>query len=107
MRNVDEDAQAEECQISSPLTSKTYTTKVLPLKLTSKGQVTIPQSLRKKFGLLPATEVSFEEAADGVLIKPAASSRSSLAERWIKRARGSATAKVTTDEILRLTRGEN
>ena len=77
------------------------------MKLTSKGQVTIPQSLREKFGLLPATEVSFEESENGVLIKPAASSRRRQAERWLKRARGSATAKLASDEILRLTRGED
>ena len=77
------------------------------MKLTSKGQVTIPQLFRKKFGLLPATEVSFEESGGGVLIKPAAASRRHQAERWLKRARGSATAKLTSDEILRLTRGED
>jgi len=76
------------------------------MKLTSKGQVTIPQALRKKFGLLPKTEVAFEEADGGVLIKPAAASRRRQAERWLKRARGSATAKLTTDEIMCLTRGE-
>ena len=76
------------------------------MKLTSKGQVTIPRPLREKFGLLPATEVAFEESAGGVLIKPAASSRRRQAERWLKKAVGSATAKLTTDEILRLTRGE-
>jgi AbrB family looped-hinge helix DNA binding protein len=75
--------------------------------LTSKGQVTIPQPLRKKFGLLPDTEVSFEEAGDGVLIKPAASSRRRQAEHWIRRAGGSATAKMTSDQILGLTRGED
>jgi AbrB family looped-hinge helix DNA binding protein len=89
------------------LTSKTYGMKVLPLKLTSKGQVTIPQALREKFGLFPATEVLFEESADGVVIKAAASSRRRHAERWIKRARGSATTKMTSDQIIRLTRGED
>jgi AbrB family looped-hinge helix DNA binding protein len=77
------------------------------MRLTSKGQVTIPQTLRKKFGLLPATEVSFEDVGNGVLIRPAASGRRSLAERWIKRAGGSATSKLTSDEILGLTRGED
>jgi AbrB family looped-hinge helix DNA binding protein len=77
------------------------------MKLTSKGQVTIPHPLREKFGLFPATEVSFEESGDGVLIKPSALSRRRQAERWIKRARGSATTKITSDEILRLTRGED
>lgn len=77
------------------------------MKLTSKGQVTIPQALREKFGLLPETEVTFEEADGGVLIKPAAATRRRDAEAWLKRARGSATAKLTTDEIMSLTRGEN
>ncbi len=76
------------------------------MKLTSKGQVTIPQALREKFGLLPETEVTFEEADGGVLIKPAAATRRRDAEAWLKRARGSATAKLTTDEIMSLTRGE-
>lgn len=69
--------------------------------------MTIPQSFRVKFGLLPSTEVSFEESGDGVLIKPAAASRRRQAERWLKRARGSATAKLTSDEVMRLTRGED
>jgi AbrB family looped-hinge helix DNA binding protein len=77
------------------------------MKLTSKGQVTIPQSLRKKFGLLPATEVAFEESDGGVLIKPAAASRRRQAELWIRRARGSATTKLTSDDIMGLSRGED
>ena len=76
------------------------------MKLTKKGQVTIPLTFRKKFGLLPATEVAFEEAEGGVLIKPAAASRRRQAENWLKRARGSATVKLTTDQIMSLTRGE-
>ena len=76
------------------------------MKLTSKGQVTIPQALREIFGLLPETEVTFEEADGGVLIKPAAATRRRDAEAWLKRARGSATAELTTDEIMSLTRGE-
>ena len=76
------------------------------MKLTSKGQVTIPQALREKFGLLPATEVAFEEAEGGVLIKPAAAGRRRQAEDWLRRARGSATTKLSTDEIMALTRGE-
>lgn len=76
------------------------------MKLTRKGQVTIPLAFREKFGLLPATEVAFEEADGGVLIKPAVASRRRQAETWLKRARGSATMKLSTDEIMSLTRGE-
>ena len=36
------------------------------MKITTKGQVTIPQRLRLKFDLLPHTEVVFEEV-DGRL----------------------------------------
>lgn len=69
--------------------------------------MTIPQSLREKFGLFPATEVAFEESDGGVLIKPAASSRRRQAELWLRHARGSATTKLTSDDIMRLTRGED
>ena len=80
--------------------------KSITVKLTSKGQVTIPQVFREKFGLLPETEVTFEEGDGGVLIKPAAASRRQQAETWLIRARGSATTKLSTDKIMALTRGE-
>jgi AbrB family looped-hinge helix DNA binding protein len=75
------------------------------MKLTSKGQVTIPRALRQRFGLHPNSEVSFEAAKDGVLIKAAAQSRRQRFQAWIRRARGSATVKLSTDQIMDLTRG--
>jgi AbrB family looped-hinge helix DNA binding protein len=78
----------------------------ITVKLTSKGQVTIPQAFREKFGLLPETEVTFEEVDGGVLIKPAAASRRRQAENWLNRARGSATTRLSTKDIMSLTRGE-
>jgi len=77
------------------------------VKLTSKGQVTIPRALREQFGLHPLTEVTFEAAGEGVLIKPAAAARRARLEAWLRRARGSATAGRSTREIMRLTRGED
>jgi len=38
------------------------------MKVTSKGQVTIPPALRKRHGLLPRHEVEFVDQPDGVLI---------------------------------------
>ena len=76
------------------------------MRLTSKGQVTIPRALRERFGLKPDTEVAFEAAADGVLIKPASAERVLRLQAAIRRSRGSATAGMTTDELIRLTRGE-
>ena len=43
------------------------------MRMTSKGQVTIPQHLRERFGLAPNSDVEFSPAKDGVLIKPAQS----------------------------------
>jgi AbrB family looped-hinge helix DNA binding protein len=38
------------------------------MRITSKGQVTIPVEIREKAGLLPGTEVDFELADDSVRI---------------------------------------
>ena len=76
------------------------------MKITSKGQVTIPQEMRRRFGLHPQTEVEFASSEGGVLIRPARTKRGRFRE-WIARARGSATVKSTTDEVMRLTRGED
>lgn len=77
------------------------------MKLTSKGQVTIPRALREQFGLHPQTEVVFEAAREGVLIKPAAADRRRQLQAWLRRARGSSTTRQSTREIMRLTRGED
>lgn len=76
------------------------------MKITSKGQVTIPQEMRKRFGLHPQTEVEFASSEEGVVIRPARTKRGRFRD-WIARARGSATANRTTDEVMRLTRGED
>lgn len=76
------------------------------MRINSKGQVTIPKRLRLRLGLLPNTEVVFEEADDGVLIRPVVSFRDLMEER-LRNACGAATKDLSTDEILRLTRGKN
>jgi antitoxin PrlF len=76
------------------------------VKLTSKGQVTIPRKLRDRFGLYPETEVVFEATQWGVLIKPASEARRRRLQVALRRARGSATTGRSTMEIMRLTRGE-
>ena len=43
----------------------------LTMKLTSKGQVTIPQAIRDRLGLLPNTEVVFDVVGDAVRIRKA------------------------------------
>jgi bifunctional DNA-binding transcriptional regulator/antitoxin component of YhaV-PrlF toxin-antitoxin module len=77
------------------------------MRLTSKGQVTIPRLLRERYGLLPDTEVSFEPAADGVLIRPAQAERVKRVREAIVRTRGSAIKGLSTEAVMRLTRGED
>ena len=77
------------------------------MRLTSKGQVTIPQKLRKQFGLRPRTEVTFEAMDDGVLIRSASTQRVKEMKAAIRKTRGSADAARTTDEIMRITRGDD
>jgi AbrB family looped-hinge helix DNA binding protein len=78
------------------------------MRITSKGQVTIPQSIRDKAGFLPNTEVDFEVDGDVVrLVKakePRSKTRGELVIESLRRARGHVT--MTTDEIMELTRGE-
>lgn len=73
------------------------------MRLTSKGQVTIPQAIREHLGLLPRTEVEFEVDGDAVRLRPARKS-TSRGDALIARMRGTATGKLTTDQIMALTR---
>ena len=77
------------------------------MKVTTEGQVTIPQDIREKFHLLPGTDVEFVPQSDGVIIRPTCGKEKNRFQRWIQRARGSATTGLTTDQIMTLTRGED
>jgi AbrB family looped-hinge helix DNA binding protein len=78
------------------------------MRITAKGQVTIPESIRRQEGLLPGTEVEFVRDAEGVRIAPARGGRTTQRERSVQDALnqlyGSATVKMTTEEIMALTR---
>jgi len=72
------------------------------MRVTTKGQVTIPQHIREKLGILPATEIEFVEEKDRVYIVK----KENLANRnnKFRKLRGVATIRMTTDEIMALTR---
>lgn len=74
------------------------------MRLTSKGQVTIPQDIREALGLLPHSEVEFELDGDSVRIRKAKRTTGRGAA-VVARLRGTATGRLTTDQILKLTRG--
>ncbi len=78
------------------------------MRITSKGQVTIPQAIREEVGLLPETEVEFVVERGGVrIVKAHASRRSSRGANALKRLRRHAgQVSMSTDEIMALTRDE-
>ena len=84
------------------------------MRITSKGQVTIPQEIRDRLGLLPHCEVEFDVVGDSVRIRKAKGraavkgKRMTRGEMIVARLRGSATRPgLTTDEIMALMRGED
>lgn len=78
------------------------------MHITSKGQVTIPQEIRNRLGLLPNTEVEFELAADHARIRKSSrrGAQTARAQLVIQALRGTADAGMTTDEIMALTRAD-
>lgn len=73
------------------------------MRVTSKGQVTIPQHIRLKLDIGPATEVEFIERHNHVYLVKKKDAQTS--EQRFERLRGIATVQMTTDEIMHLTRG--
>lgn len=81
------------------------------MRITSKGQVTIPQAIREKAGMLPNTEVEFEYRENGeVVIRPIGERRSEIRQA-LRRAMGSADEPMfkgwTTDQIMAFIRGDD
>ena len=72
------------------------------MRVTAKGQVTIPQHIREKLGIVPATNIEFVEEKGRVYIvkKEGPENR----RRKFRKLRGVATVRMTTDEIMTLTR---
>ena len=74
--------------------------------VTSKGQVTIPKKVREHLGIRPGTSVDFLPAPDGrvMLVKKAGGTAPRKRSRFAA-LRGGATVRMTTREIMALTRG--
>ena len=78
------------------------------MKITTKGQVTIPIEIREKLGLFPNSEVEFEVTGQTVRIRKVrrAEGRGRRGKSIVERLRGRGSVQMTTDEILALTRGD-
>lgn len=74
------------------------------MRVTTKGQVTIPQEIREKLGITPAVEIDFIEEKDRVyLVKRKGKPKTT---HNFRKLRGVGNVKMTTDEIMALTRGD-
>jgi len=78
------------------------------MRITSKGQVTIPKEIRDEFGLLPGTEVEFVGEAGRVTVRKIEGSNNRGREivECLKSASGG-DIPLSTEEIMRMTRGED
>jgi antitoxin PrlF len=76
------------------------------MRITSKGQVTIPKPIRDEAGLLPGSEVEFT-MDDGVVTVRRSHAAPSRGEELVQRLRGGRQEfSMTTEQIMALTRGE-
>lgn len=75
------------------------------MRVTTKGQVTIPLEIRQKLNITPTSEVDFVISEDDrvYLVKKSVSET----EGHFARLRGIATVKMSTEEIMALTRAES
>ena len=96
-------AVAEERDVL--LASNTMTGITSAMLITSKGQVTIPQRIRNRYGLKPGTAVEFVAEGSKVVLKPKRR-KATVADSWLAEARGFLKGK-STDKLMTLTRGED
>jgi antitoxin PrlF len=71
--------------------------------VTSKGQVTIPQPVRKRLGIEPGSEVDFELDGRGARLVRVSPGRGREIARGL---RGRGGVAMSTEEIMVLTRGD-
>lgn len=74
------------------------------MKVTEKGQVTIPKELRDALGIGAGTEVEFERSDDSIVVRKSHRGPT-RGHQLAERLRGRGDVAMTTDEIMALTRG--
>ena len=74
------------------------------MKITSKGQITIPPAILKRHGLHPQCQVELVDQPDGVLVVKA--TKLSRGKRALAAMLRGGKVKGRTEDWLRLTRGD-
>lgn len=77
------------------------------MRITDKGQVTIPQAIRERAGLMPGTDVTVELVGDEVRLRKAdaPAARPTRGQKLVQALRGAGPSPMSTDEIIALMRG--
>lgn len=75
------------------------------MRVTTKGQVTIPVELRLEVGIMPGCEVEFTRDGEGLRLRKVAE-RGGRGRALVDRMAGAGDVPMGTDEILALTRGD-
>lgn len=75
------------------------------MRVTEKGQVTIPIAIRQRLGIVPETEVEFEVVGDEVRMRKVEGGQR-RGHDLVRRLRGTGSVQMSTEEIMALTRGE-
>ncbi|CAN5531406.1 MAG: AbrB/MazE/SpoVT family DNA-binding domain-containing protein [Iamia sp.] len=73
------------------------------MKVSDKGQITIPKEIRDALGIGAGTEVEFERAADEIVVRKVTGGQT-RGDQIADRLRGRGDVQMTTDEIMALTR---
>lgn len=76
------------------------------MKITSKGRVTVPRYIRERLGFLPDTELEWEIRGGAAVRKKIGSGEQHRGRAIIEYMRGRSTVRISTDEIMELTRGD-
>jgi AbrB family looped-hinge helix DNA binding protein len=77
----------------------------MTMRVTAKGQVTIPIEIRERLGIFPQTEVEFELRGNAArLVKVLAKRTRGRGADVVAKLHGKATVRMSTDQILALTR---
>jgi AbrB family looped-hinge helix DNA binding protein len=75
------------------------------MRVTSKGQVTIPIGIREQLGITPGSEAEFELHGNSArLVKVSTKRTNGRGASVVATLRGTANLKMSTDEILSLMR---
>jgi len=82
------------------------------MRISSKGQVTVPKELRDRAGIQPGAEVDFGFENGVITLRPVPANERigpTRGQRMVAALRGSATANrgIPTDELMKLLRGDD